>query len=153
MARRNSVTFSIEDLLSGAVGVIVGLGSNIFIGKALESQSESTREMAAKVIPVIKAIGGGYLAMQKKQSPYLRMGGAGMAAAGTIELGAAFAPEYIKIAGIGNSGSVFEVIGNTDLTSVRVELPSGEDIYGFDEPTVMGGEEVYASYGEEEMAL
>lgn len=118
MAKRKgkSINLGLEDIVAGVGGAVAGMAINGILNKALASQPESTRQMIGKALPFAKIGGGGYVATNRKMSRMVRMGGAGFAAAGGIELAAAYVPNLVSISG---TGDVFDMIGSPDV----LELP------------------------------
>jgi len=90
MARKKSsrsTKVTMEDGLAVAAGAVVSVVANKLINSYIPA---GQAEMLGKVIPVVKAAGGIFLATKSKDRR-LKMAGLGMAATGAIELGQKFA--------------------------------------------------------------
>lgn len=138
MARKSkSVNVTTEDVMFTVLGALGGLAVNGALNKALASQPADTVEMAGKLIPAAKLIGGGYVASQKKMDRRARFAALGLAGTGGIELGMKLQPKFFSI---GSSTNVFELIGNTEEVlelpiAPQAELDTSEL---FTEESVMG---------------
>lgn len=144
MAKRKSksVNLSMEDLLFAGAGAVAALALNPLLGKALESQSDSTKNMINNITSPAKALGGGYLAMNKKMDRKLRFAGIGIAAAGAIELGVKYAPEgTLAIAG---TGDVFDMIGAADVLELPIAPSAPLENSSYGDSRAILGTDVYA---------
>lgn len=117
MAKSKKINLGMEDILFGVGGAVAGLALNPILSKALASQPEGTRQMIGKFLAPAKVAGGGYVAMNKKMDRKMRMAGLGLAAAGGIELGVAYAPGVVSISG---TGDVFDMIGSPNMLTLPI---------------------------------
>jgi len=122
-----------EDGLAVAAGAVVSVVANKLINSYIPA---GQAEMLGKVIPVVKAAGGIFLATKSKDRR-LKMAGLGMAATGAIELGQKFAPEFVAI---GSAGDIYQRLGGlgTSLTEIPLSISGG---YG-EQPAMLGVENV-----------
>lgn len=131
MARKKS-QFSMEDVLFGAGGALVGLAANGVINKALANMPEGNRQMIGKALPIAKAVGGAYMAIKKGVDRKWRFFSAGIATAGAIETGVKFQPNLFSISG---TGDLFSMIGNAEPVRLPVAADPTMDI---EEGAVLG---------------
>lgn len=147
MARRRSsksVNITMEDVGYAMLGAVGSLALNGVVGKAVASQPANVQDTVGKALPVVKVVGGGYVAMNKKMPRPARFVGMGVAGTGSIELGVKFAPQYFSIGNTGG-GDVFAFIGSPNTVQIPIEPAGGNDQL-FEEEAVMGSEVLAADY-------
>ncbi|WP_139211964.1 hypothetical protein [Neolewinella agarilytica] len=135
MARRKSSSRSTKVTMEDGLAVAAGALASVVANKLINSYiPEGQADMLGKVIPVLKAAGGAYLATTVKDRR-LKMAGLGMAATGAIELGQKFAPEFVAI---GSAGDIYQRLGGlgTSLTEIPLSI-SGSN---YDSPAMLGVE-------------
>lgn len=154
MARKSkSVNITMEDVVFAGLGAIAGLAVNPLANKALENQSEQVRNTVGTALPLVKVAGGGYLVTNRKMDRRLRMGGLGLAAEGSIELGLRYLPgNYVSIQGV--NGDVFSMLGSTTVeipVTPSASLPAGG--LGFEQEAILGTADVYSAVASEMAVL
>lgn len=127
MARKKStsksVNITMEDVGYAIIGGVAGLGINGVANKALASAPEALRNNAGKIIPGIKVLGGGYVAMDKNMDRRARFFALGVAGTGAVELGIQYIPaQYTGIsAEVSGAGDIFDMLGTVDTVTLDVD--------------------------------